>query len=133
MGLQQWAGRTEVIGGTLTATTAQYTLVHTSTHTHTCACTHTHTQTTHPSTPRVGSIFVGIAACSNNVRFTTGVGDLHFVFGATHQCNPITNPRQTALTWALLLLYGAPCPPPPPLPHPPAPTSPSSHRQPTGY
>lgn len=33
-------------------------------------------------------------------------GGFTLVFQATHQCNPITNPRQTALTWALLLLYG---------------------------
>lgn len=64
---------------------------------------HTHS---HAAGPEAGSIFVGIAPCSNNVRFTAGVGDLHFVFEATHQCNPITNPRQTALTWALPLVYG---------------------------
>lgn len=68
---------------------------------------HSHTRArTHTAGPEAGSIFVGIAPCSNNVRFTAGVGDLHFVFEATHQCNPITNPRQTALTWAPPLLYG---------------------------
>lgn len=64
---------------------------------------HTHS---HTAGPQAGSIFVGIAPCSNNARFTAGVWDLHFVFEATHQCNPITNLRQTALTWAPPLLYG---------------------------
>lgn len=53
---------------------------------------------------QTGSIFVWSPPCSNNARFTSDWGNLHFVF-QTHQCDPITNPRHTALIWLPPLLY----------------------------
>lgn len=62
--------------------------------------------------PGAGSIFVEIAPCSNNSRFTAAAWIYTLSSSATHQCNPITNPRQTALTWAPLQLYCPSLPPP---------------------
>lgn len=61
------------------------------------------------SAPRAGSIFVGIAPCSNNVRFTAGAGIYTLSWAQLISGDPITNPETDNIN-----MRGAPPHPTPP-------------------